>query len=126
MQRPKQQALAFLLGAFLVGGVVTFSADRVLRHEDSSITARRKAMYDDLGLTAPQRATLDSLFDNRNCQIDALLKPVQPSLDSVKAATRAQVNRVLSAEQRTKLDARRRDDDARHDADKKRMQACRN
>lgn len=126
MQRPKQQALAFLLGAFLVGGVVTFSADRVLRHEDSSMAARRKAMYDDLGLTAPQRATLDSLFDNRNCQIDALLKPVQPSLDSVKAATRAQVNRVLSAEQRTKLDARRRDDDARHDADKKRMKACRN
>ena len=89
------------------------------------MAARRKAMYDDLGLAAAQRATLDSLFDDRNCQIDALLKPVQPSLDSVKAATRAQVNRVLNAEQRAKLDVRRRDDDVRHDSEKKRMSACR-
>ena len=125
MQRPKQQALAFLLGAVLVGGVLGFSADRVFRREDSSLTARRKAMYDDLGLSAPQRRTLDSLLDNRNCQIDALLKPVQPSLDSVKAVTRTRVDRVLNADQRAKLDVRRREDDSRHDAERKRMQVCR-
>ena len=52
MQRPKQQALAFLLGAVLVGGVVGFSADRVFRSNDNSIAARRQALYDDLELYA--------------------------------------------------------------------------
>ena len=125
MQRPKQQALVFLLGAVLVGGVLGFSADRVFRHEHGSLAARRKAMYDDLGLAPAQRLTLDSLFDNRNCQLDALFKPIQPALDSVKAATRAQVDRLLTPAQRAKLDARRREDDARHESDRLRMQSCR-
>ena len=34
MERPKQQALAFLLGALLVGGVLGFSADRVFRQAE--------------------------------------------------------------------------------------------
>ncbi|MEO7454632.1 MAG: hypothetical protein ABIY52_00125, partial [Gemmatimonadaceae bacterium] len=70
MQRPKQQALAFLLGALLVGGVAGFSADRVFRSGDSSIVARRRALYDDLGLDAKQRVTLDSVFDDSNCQLE--------------------------------------------------------
>jgi hypothetical protein len=32
MQRSKQQALMFLLGAVLVGGAVGFSADRYIGH----------------------------------------------------------------------------------------------
>ena len=44
MERPKQQALAFLLGALLVGGVLGFSADRVLRKDDPTPAARRQAV----------------------------------------------------------------------------------
>jgi hypothetical protein len=124
MERPKQQALAFLLGAVLVGGVLGFSADRVFRHDDSSLAARRKAMYDDLGLVAAQRASLDSLFDARNCQYDAIFRPIQPAVDSLKFTTRAQMDRILTPEQRAKLEIRRREDDAKKDEERRRIQAA--
>jgi Spy/CpxP family protein refolding chaperone len=124
MQRPKQQALAFLLGALLVGAVVGFSADRVFRTNDNSIAARRQALYDDLDLKDNQRIALDSVFDDSNCQLDALLKPLQPALDSIKASRRAQMNAILSPEQRTRLEARRKDDDARRDAERKHIKAA--
>lgn len=126
MQRPKQQALAFLLGALLVGGVVGFSADRFFRQADSSLEARRKRMYDDLGLAPAQRATLDSVFDASNCQLDALYAPLQPAYDSIKAARRSQMNAILTPEQHTRLESRRKDDDVRRDAERKRIKsACR-
>jgi hypothetical protein len=126
MQRPKQQALAFLLGALLVGGVVGFSADRVLRHDDATIEARRAAMYDDLGLQPPQRKAMDSLLDARNCQYETVLAPIQPALDSIRNGTRSQIDRILTPAQRAKLDVRRRDNDARHQAERERIKAgCR-
>lgn len=124
MQRPKQQALAFLLGAVLVGGVVGFSAERMFRRDDTSIEAKRAAMYDDLGLQPAQRAAMDSLLDARNCEYDALLRPLQPRLDSIKVATRTRVNAILTAEQRARLDTRRKDHDAHEEAERKRLQAA--
>jgi len=125
MQRPKQQAIAFLLGAVLVGGVVGFSADRVFRHDDVTIAERRKAMYDDLDMTPAQRASMDSLFDARNCQYDAIFRPIQPALDSLRVATREKMNQILTAEQRTKLDVRRKsDDDAHKNEERRRIQAA--
>ena len=124
MDRPKQQALAFLLGAVLVGGVVGFSADRVFRRDDTSITAKRKAMYDDLEMAPAQRAAMDSLFDARNCKYDSIFRPIQPALDSLKVETRARMDAILTAEQRMRLEARRREDDARHDAERQRIQAA--
>ena len=124
MQRSQQQALAFLLGALLVGGVVGFSADRVFRHEDMSLTSKRHALYDDLRLEPAQRTRMDSLLDDRNCQLDAMFRPIQPALDSIKAATRAQINLILTPEQRSHLDVRRKDDDVRHEGERKRIQAA--
>ena len=124
MERPKQQALAFLLGAVLVGGVVGFSADRVFRRDDTSIMAKRKAMYDDLELRPAQRVAMDSLFDARNCKYDAIFSPIQPALDTLKIETRARMDAILSAEQRVRLDARRREDDARKGAERQRLQAA--
>jgi Spy/CpxP family protein refolding chaperone len=125
MQRPKQQALAFLLGALLVGAVVGLSADRVFHVTDNSIAARRKALYDDLGLQDKQRAALDSVFDDSNCQLDALFKPLQPALDSIKYTRRQQMNALLTPAQRIRLEARRKDDDTRRDAERKHIKtAC--
>ena len=123
MQRPKQQAIAFLLGALLVGGVVGFASDRMLRKDDMSLASRRKALYDDLDLQQVQRAAMDSLFDARNCQYEAVFKPIQPTLDSIKAATRLQMHVILSPEQRARLDARRKDDEARHSSERKRIKS---
>ena len=124
MQRPKQQALAFLFGAVLVGGVLGFSADRVFRKPDMSMSERRKALYDDLELRPEQRTSLDSLFDARNCAFDAVFKPIQPTLDSIKAATKLQMNAILTPEQRSRLEARRADDDKRRDPDRKHIKSA--
>lgn len=124
MHNPRQQAIAFLLGALLVGAVVGFAGDRVLRKDDFSIAARRSALYDDLDLKPAQRAAADSLFDARNCQFDAVFKPLQPTLDSIKAATRSQLNAVLTPDQRTRLDARRKEEQARHDAERKHIKSA--
>ena len=124
MVRPKQQALAFLLGAVLVGGVVGFSADRVFRRNETSIAAKRAALYDDLELSRAQRSTMDSLLDARNCKYDAIFQPIQPALDSLKLETRGRINALLTAEQRARLDVRRREDDARKDAERQRILAA--
>ena len=104
MQRSKQQALMFLLGALLVGAILGFSATRVLR---DGPTPGRQAMYDDLQLTPDQRAAMDSLLDQRHCQISRTLATVEPKLDSIRASARAQMDRLLTPEQRTRLEARR-------------------
>jgi Spy/CpxP family protein refolding chaperone len=105
MQRSKQQALMFLLGALLVGAILGFSADRVFG--DDRPTPGRQAMYDDLQLTAAQRAAMDSLLDQRHCQISHTLATVEPKLDSIRASARAQMDRLLTPDQRTRLEARR-------------------
>lgn len=108
MQRSKQQALMFLLGALLVGAILGFSADRVLVSRPPETTAaRRQAMYEDLQLTPGQRASMDSLLDQRHCQISRTLATVEPRLDSIRASARAQMDRLLTADQRTRLEARR-------------------
>jgi Spy/CpxP family protein refolding chaperone len=89
-----------------------------------SISEKRKAMYDDLGLQPAQRSAMDSLFDARNCQYDAIFRPMQPALDSLRVATRDKMNQILTAEQRNKLDTRRKDDDSRRTDERKRIQAA--
>jgi Spy/CpxP family protein refolding chaperone len=129
MQRSKQQALMFLLGALIVGAALGFSADRVLgRAQPETPLARRQAMYDDLALSPAQRAAMDSLLDQRHCQISRTLATVEPKLDSIRASARAQMDRLLTPEQRTRLEARRaawrgRGEKERR-AEAKRLEAC--
>lgn len=106
MQRSKQQALMFLLGAVLVGGVLGFSADRVFYDKPKDWLPRTR-MYDDLGLSETQRTRMDSLLDDRNCQIGAVMKPVRPHLDSIKKAAHQQVLQILTPEQQAKLELHR-------------------
>ena len=106
MQRSKQQALMFVLGAFLVGGALGFSV-KTLGDKQHGSWAPRQRMYDDLALTEAQRTTWDSLLDEQNCQISALMKPVRPRLDSIRGAARQQMASLLSADQMAKLEVRR-------------------
>ena len=128
MQRSKQQALFFLLGAVLVGGVLGFSAERVFSSDRGTHWAPRQAMYDDLALSVEQRTTMDSLLDERNCQISAVMKPVRPQLDSIKASAHQQVLQVLTPTQREKLEARRLEMEGREAERRKQATAaaCRN
>jgi Spy/CpxP family protein refolding chaperone len=119
----------FLLGALLVGAILGFSANRVFGEKGPETpAARRQAMYDDLQLTAAQRAAMDSLLDQRHCQIARTLASVEPRLDSIRASARAQMDRLLTPEQRGRLEARRakwrKDGEKQRRDDAKRAEAC--
>ena len=105
MQRSKQQALMFLLGAVLV----------ILHVDKDRSWAARTAMYDDLGLSSSQRASMDSVIDEKNRRVDSLLKPVKPQIDSVRANARAQFYRIFTPDQRTKFETRVREDSTRRE-----------
>jgi hypothetical protein len=125
MERPKQQALTFLLGALLVGAVLGFSADRVFRRDDSGPAARRAEFYDDINLTDAQRPAMDALLDRRNCSMDSVVRMIQPTIDSIKAASRAQMDRILTDAQHARVDARRKEEAARREAaHKQRLSTC--
>ncbi len=108
MQRSKQQALMFLLGAVLVGGVLGFSADRVFHGEPKTL-APRVRFYEKLGLSQTQRSRMDSLLDDQSCQIGAIMKPVRPHLDSVKSSGHQQMLQILTPEQQGRLELIRKD-----------------
>jgi len=120
MQRSKQQALMFLLGAVLVGGVLGFSADRLFDHEQRGPWPGRMRMYDDLDLSEAQRVQMDSLLDDRNCQINVVMTPVRQQLDSIKAVANQQMMQILTAEQRSRLESRRQEMQRRDSAEKAR------
>ena len=114
MERTKGYALMFLLGAFIAGGALGFSADRVMdakRDHARGPRAYRQRMADELKLTPQQSAAVDSLIEQKHHQILALYKPVQPQLDSiakqariVSDSTHEQIKRLLSPEQGAKFD----------------------
>src|SRR5262249_31129682 len=118
MQRSKQQALMFLLGAVLVGGALGFSADRYLGQEKFAASyGPRSKFYDAIGLSQKQRTALDSLTFSEDCAIRAVLKPEKPQLDSIRASFKAQVRHVFTPEQLQKYDERAAEFKARHEAE---------
>jgi hypothetical protein len=125
MQRSKQQALTFLLGAVLVGGVLGFSANRVFARSDSKHWVGRTRMYDDLELTVPQRVTMDSLLDARNCQIGAVMKPVKAQIDAIRKTAHLEMLQILTPAQQSRLELRRKEMEARDSLEKARRDSIR-
>jgi len=115
MERSKGYAMMFLLGAFVAGGALGFTADRVMgaQHgrEMRGPRAYRQRMAEELKLTPQQQTAIDSLMDQKHRQIVALYKPLKPQLDSIAGLTRtvsdsthAQIKRLLNPDQQVKLD----------------------
>ena len=120
MQRPKQQALMFLLGAVLVGGALGFSADRYISHEKfASQYGPRARFYDELGLSraAARRRSTRCAFQ-QDCAMKAVLAPHDSVLKAIRARFHAQQDSVFTKDQLTKLDARRKEIDARRAAER--------
>jgi len=126
MQRSKALALAFLFGSLLVGGVLGFTADRVMAGERACAHRDRAAMRElfakELGLSAAQRVAVDSLLDKRHRDMTLVLDEVRPRLDSIRANTRADIARLLDEEQRARYDRwiaeRRKSDGKPHTGDR--------
>lgn len=100
MKRSKSTAVAFLMGAVLVGGALGFATDRVMLREHLRAARPRQTLADRLHLNESQRAKVDSILDERNRQMALVTAPVREQLDSIKLATRDQIRLILSDQQR--------------------------
>jgi hypothetical protein len=105
MQRSKQQALMFLLGATLVGGVLGFSAERVFNKKPARVPARVQ-MYNDIGIDSAQRVMMDSVLDETNCKIGDVSRPLRPRMDSIRAEGLASIRELMTPAQREAYAAR--------------------
>lgn len=106
MQRSKQLAAMFLLGAFLVGGTFGFTVDRMmgdrlLGRDPGGSTL--DAFAAEIGLTAAQRAAVDSILDERHRLIDSIMTPVRPHIRAARDSARHQIARRLSADQQARF-----------------------
>jgi hypothetical protein len=107
MQRPKTQAMLFLLGAVLVGGVLGFTADRALAGPPRRVNQRfmREQLHKDLALTPGQARLVDSILDARNERMRAITAPLKPALDAVRDSARMAIRARLTPEQQGRWDA---------------------
>ncbi len=124
MTRTKRLALAFYVGAVAAGAAAGITADRwILRERLVSRWEDPRAARDDfaarLRMDATQRAALDTILDDRNRQIDALMAPVEPQADSVHVATRQKIRSLLTPEQQATYDEMQREREAARRKEKK-------
>jgi hypothetical protein len=120
----KNSALAFLLGATLVGGVLGFTADRLVtrdrvcpRYGDDA--AMRRRFGDDLGLSDPQRAAVDTILNAKHRAIAALDKPVRPQMDSISDDATRKIRSRLDTRQQSIFDRIHAEVQARKRAEEK-------
>jgi hypothetical protein len=119
MQRSKQQALMFLLGAVLVGGVLGFSAERVINKKPGLRVPARVQMYDDIGIDSAQRVTMDSVLDETNCKLGDASRPLRPVMDSIRNEGFNTIKGLMTPVQREAFDAREKRMRARMDSSEK-------
>jgi Spy/CpxP family protein refolding chaperone len=109
MRRTNGLALAFFIAVFAAGAAAGVVADRYVQRERlqrqwGNQRAMRNRLADDLGMTDAQRASMDSLLDDRNRQYESLMAPMRPTLDSLGAATRQRLRQLLTPEQQATYD----------------------
>jgi hypothetical protein len=107
VQRSQQLAATFLLGAFLVGGTLGFTVDRMvgdrLLEQDASAHAVVDAFAAELDLSSAQRAAVDSILAERNRVMDSLIAPVRPQIRAARDSARQRIALRLTAPQRRKF-----------------------
>ena len=118
LRSTRSLALAFVLGALLVGGVLGFTADRVLGRDDAcsryfTRSELRKRFADRLDLTPVQRVKIDSILDAKRAAMDSIQGPVKNAMAAVSDSTTRRIEAVLDAEQRKEFAEMRADRDRR-------------
>ena len=105
----KNAALAFLLGAALVGGAFGFTADRLVTRDRicprwGDEQAMRHRFGDELNLSANQRASVDTILSAKHRAIQALVKPIRPELDSISDDATRRIKARLDPDQQVTFD----------------------
>jgi hypothetical protein len=101
MRRSKALAFVFLGSTLIVGAAAGFTVDRVLARNVCERTDDRSSFREHLAqkleLTPSQRASVDTILDKRRRDLDAVYAPLQPQLDSARAAVLAPVRPRLGS-----------------------------
>ena len=110
MKDSKNLALMFLLGAFLTGGVLGFTATGYMKRDQvctsgNGSTNLLATLSERLRLSSDQQHTVDSILDDRSRQYRALTEPIRPQVDAIKENAREQIRRVLTEEQKREFQA---------------------
>jgi len=110
MKNSKNLALMFLLGTFLTGGVLGFTANRFMNRDQVCYTGSGTGsllsiMSARLRLSAEQQHSVDVILDERSRQYKRVMDPIRPRMDSIKLNARDQIRQVLSEEQNSEFTA---------------------
>lgn len=119
---PRVMAGLTLAIVFVFGGVAGAALDRIaLRRHHSRLIERvfsppsekerhqhAAKMAKDLGLTPAQAAAVDTIFAARSRQLDLGRERFEAELRTLMAATRHQIDSLLTPDQRAKLEVIRR------------------
>ncbi len=92
-------------------GMMTDAPDTASRHRMRARIMKR--ITAEIALTPVQAHAVDSIFARRELQLDSLRARVGPQLDSLRDQMRASIDSVLTPEQRVKFAEQRRRMDAR-------------
>ena len=125
---PRIAAALVLLAVFVLGAAAGVLADRKLSHRDGGRRPEREGrvpswlnrpesehrqywsrIHDRLGLTSDQRAAVDTLLSRRARQLEAARHQMEPEMLRIMQETRAQIDSVLTPEQRQKLEEIRKE-----------------
>jgi Spy/CpxP family protein refolding chaperone len=111
MSRSKAIAVAFYLGAVLIGGAAGVAIDRkFVRARLENLTrdprAMRERFFSDLRFTDAQRTAWDSIETSARRADSVLRAPIQAERDSIRKASFAAQRAVLTPEQQQVLDER--------------------
>jgi Spy/CpxP family protein refolding chaperone len=125
MARSRWIALAVLSAIFLAGAALGAAALAVLSDDRQEQPERPQpdgrwggppggpSIFDQIGLTAEQKAGMDSIMERRRRQMDAFWEEHNPEVRAIIDSARAEVDRLLTPEQRQQYqefrERRRRD-----------------
>ena len=110
MNDSKNLAMMFLLGAFVTGGALGFTADRYMNRDKVCMIRDTNAAYttiiaERLHLSDEQRKTINAILDQRTQQWRVEMTPIRPRLDSIKMNAREQMRRLMTDEQKVEFEA---------------------
>lgn len=110
MKNSKNLALMFLLGTFLTGGVLGFTANRFMHRDQVCYTGNQNStllslLSERLKLTADQQHRVDAILDERTRQYRRVMDPIRPRTDSIKEFARDQIRALLDADQKREFEA---------------------
>jgi hypothetical protein len=108
--KSKALAIGLLVATFVLGAAVGGGAWAAFQddHGPPSRRGRERVSFAerlerDLGLTAAQRASVDSILGRREDAMREMWSEMQPRYDSLRAQIRREIDAVLNEEQREDL-----------------------